>query len=100
LQPTSKIRASDAERKAVGALQVSEKEREMGSKPEKHTSGAEAHVDFAGFMYGLKPVPFNASRFPAACKALVDFAASTARLKSCPDTEPSRIFAGTSFFSA
>jgi hypothetical protein len=22
-------------------------------------SGAKAHVDFAGFMYGLKPVPFT-----------------------------------------
>jgi hypothetical protein len=24
-------------------------------------SGAKARVDFAGFMYGLKPIPFNTS---------------------------------------
>ena len=27
--------------------------------PEKHTSGAKAHDDFAGPIYGLKPVPFT-----------------------------------------
>jgi hypothetical protein len=32
----------------------------QGEKPEKHPSGAKARIDFAGFMYGLKPVPFTA----------------------------------------
>jgi hypothetical protein len=26
-------------------------------------SGAKAHVDFAGFTYGLKPVPFKTSTY-------------------------------------
>ncbi len=30
-------------------------------KNEKHTSGAKAHDSIAGFMYGLKPVPFRQS---------------------------------------
>jgi hypothetical protein len=41
----------------------------QGEKPEKHPSGAKARVDFAGFMYGLKPVPFTEMSFSAACEA-------------------------------
>jgi len=33
-------------------------------------SGAEAHVDIAGLMYGLKPVPFTVSTFSASCKVV------------------------------
>src|ERR1017187_9730577 len=37
-------------------------------------SGAKAHVDFAGFMYGLKPVPFKTltkSEFPKVSREIL-----------------------------
>jgi hypothetical protein len=52
-----------------GAKQAAEKGPILDRSCEKQTSGAKAHADFAGFMYGLKPVPFNASGFSAAFKA-------------------------------
>ena len=33
-------------------------------------SGAEAHVDIAGLMYGLKPEPFTVATFSASCKVV------------------------------
>jgi len=49
---------------------------------ERHTSGAEAHVDIAGQMYGLKPVPFTVSTFSASCTP-------------CPDTKQWEISLGS-----
>jgi hypothetical protein len=54
-----------------------------------YPSGAKAPVDFAGFMYGLKPVPFTGLSFSAACKAHINCEALAARLKSFPVTKPS-----------
>jgi len=64
---------------------------DLDEEHEKHTSGAKALGRFAGFMYGLKPVPFNASSSSAACKALGRFVAFSARLKPCPDTKQSEL---------
>jgi hypothetical protein len=33
-------------------------------------SGAKAHVDISGPMYGLNPVPFTVSTFSASCKVV------------------------------
>jgi hypothetical protein len=68
--------SEEPEKATSGAKQAAEKELILAGSCEKHTSGAEAHVDFTGLMYGLKPVPFNASSFSAVCKAP---AACTAR---------------------
>jgi hypothetical protein len=51
-----------------GPEEAGEKGEMQGEKPEKHPSGAKARVDFAGFMYGLKPVPFTEMSFSAACE--------------------------------
>jgi len=40
-----------------------------GEMPERHPSGAKAHADFAAFTARLKSCPFKAKRFSAACKA-------------------------------
>jgi hypothetical protein len=53
-----------------GAKQAAEKLLISPGKPEKHTSGAEAHVDFIGFMPGINPRPTARMSFSAACKAL------------------------------
>jgi hypothetical protein len=37
----------------------------------KHPSGAKARVDFAGFMYGLKPVPFKTSTYSEDPKSII-----------------------------
>jgi hypothetical protein len=55
------------------ALQAAEKGLLASKLPEEQTAGAEAQIDFA---------------------------AVTARLKSCPDTKPAEILAGTSFSAA
>jgi hypothetical protein len=41
----------------AGAQQAAEKGQISGEKLEKHTSGAEAHIDFIGFMPGINPRP-------------------------------------------
>ncbi|MGD0802400.1 MAG: hypothetical protein ABR906_13900 [Terracidiphilus sp.] len=41
-----------------------------GESEDDFPSGAKARIDFAGFMYGLKPVPFTESSFSAACKVV------------------------------
>jgi len=38
--------------------------------PERLPSGAKAHSDFGGLMYGLKPVPFTGASFSAACEVV------------------------------
>jgi hypothetical protein len=43
----------------AGASRAAGKTRILSETPEKHPSGAKARIDFAGFMYGLKPVPFT-----------------------------------------
>jgi hydrogenase expression/formation protein HypE len=45
------------------AEQAAGKKQVVRSIPEEHPSGAKARSDSAGFMYGLKPVPFNAPDF-------------------------------------
>jgi hypothetical protein len=52
-----------------GAEQAAEKGLFSREKPEKHPSGAEARVDFAVLTAQLKPCPFKATSFSAACKA-------------------------------
>jgi hypothetical protein len=63
----------------AGVERAAEKGLDLDEEHEKHTSGAKALGRFAGFMYGLKPVPFNASSFSAACKARGCFVAFAAR---------------------
>ena len=46
------------------------KTRDLGEIGEERPSGAEAHVDSAAFAARLKPCPFKAARFSAACKAV------------------------------
>ena len=41
----------------AGAQQAAGKGQISGEKLEKHTSGAEAHIDFIGFMPGINPRP-------------------------------------------
>jgi hypothetical protein len=72
------------EQQRPGPKEAAEKGGMQSKKPEKHPSGAKARVDFAGFMYGLKPVPFTEMSFSAACKARIDFADSTYGLKRVP----------------
>ncbi len=43
----------------VGAAPAAEEGRSLGEIDERHPSGAKALFDFAGLMYGLKPVPFD-----------------------------------------
>jgi hypothetical protein len=57
----------------AGAEQAAEKGRISGEKLEKHTSGAEAHIDFIGFMPGINPRPTARTSFSAACEAQVLF---------------------------
>jgi len=52
-----------------GPWEAAEKLLISPGKPEKHTSGAEAHVDFIGFMPGINPRPTARMSFSAACKA-------------------------------
>ena len=40
----------------------------MGNTGKEHASGAKALAGFAGFMYGLKPVPFKARLVPVKVK--------------------------------
>jgi hypothetical protein len=51
------------------AKQAAEKGQISGEKLEKHTSGAEAHIGFIGFMPGINPRPTARVSFFAACKA-------------------------------
>jgi len=55
--------------KLAGAKQVAEKGTILGQMPEKHASGPEGPFDSMAVMYELKPVPFRAMSFSAACKA-------------------------------
>jgi hypothetical protein len=62
-----------------------------GKFPERHTSGAKAHVDSAGLFVGVKTPTYQSrpaarTSFSAACKALVDFWALAARDPD-PDTK-------------
>ena len=75
---------TSSERLPSGAKQAAEKGHISGENFEKHTSGAEAHVDFIDFMPGINPRPTARIGFSAACKAHIQFAVSMARLKACP----------------
>jgi len=66
------------------ALLPAEKLDISGEIGETRASGANARVEPVGFVWGLRPPP------PSGAKARVDFAALTARLKSCPDTKRNR----------
>jgi hypothetical protein len=72
------------EERASEAKGAAEKLGIWGEIRGRHPSGAKAHVDIAGVMYGLKPVPFNDLSFPAACKARLYSELFAARLKSRP----------------
>jgi hypothetical protein len=52
-----------------GAKQAAEKPRRWCEHPGIRPSGPKGSTDFAGFMYGLKPVPFTENEFFAAYKA-------------------------------
>jgi hypothetical protein len=95
----------------AGAQQAAGKGQISGEKLEKHTSGAEAHIDFIGFMPGTNPrptarIPRPTVRmgFSAACKAHLFFGArsvpirrrSGQALKPCPDTKHLRVVPGVS----
>ena len=71
----------------AGPEQAAEKVLISPGKPEKHTSGAEAHVDFMGFMPGINPRPTARMSFSAACEARQLIQTVAARLKSCPITK-------------
>jgi hypothetical protein len=55
-----------------GVEQAAEKGRISSEKLEKHTSGAEAHIDFIGFMPGINPRPTARMSFPQHLKPGVD----------------------------
>jgi hypothetical protein len=55
------------------AEEAAEKRPSPAQNTQEHPSWAEARVDFAGFMYGLKPVPFSEGSFSAACLARLIF---------------------------
>jgi hypothetical protein len=74
-----------------GAKQAAEKGMISWPIPEGRPSGAKAHIDIAALTARLKPSPFKATSFSAACKAHIYFVAFTARLKSCPDTSCSSV---------
>ena len=57
------------EKRPSGAKQAAEEVLISPGKPEKHTSGAEAHVDVIGFVPGINPRPTARMSFSAACKA-------------------------------
>jgi hypothetical protein len=42
----------------------------LREKPETHTSGAEARVDFIGFIPGINPRPTTLMSFSGVCEAL------------------------------
>jgi len=50
--------------------EAAEKGQFLSEKPEKRPSGAKARIDFAGLMYGLKPVPFIESSFSASSEVV------------------------------
>ena len=60
---------TSSERLPSGAKQAAEKGHISGENFEKHTSGAEAHVDFIDFMPGINPRPTARISFSAACEA-------------------------------
>jgi hypothetical protein len=51
-----------------GTKEAAEKGRIPGEKLEEHTSGAEAHIDFIGFMPGINPRPTARMVFPQPVK--------------------------------
>jgi hypothetical protein len=67
-----------------GAKQAAEKGLISTKMPEKHTSGAKAHADFKPLTARLKPCPFKAISFSAACKAHVHFSAICGTTKVVP----------------
>jgi 23S rRNA (uracil1939-C5)-methyltransferase len=75
------------EKRSSGAKEAAEKGG-MGSEfPEKHPSGAKALIDFAAFTARLKSCPVTKPGFSAACKASVDFAGIMQGLKPPPPSE-------------
>src|SRR6202044_3589057 len=52
----------------ISFLQAAEKGFVSFERLEKHTSGAEAHVDLIGFMPGINPRPTARTSFSAACQ--------------------------------
>ena len=83
----------EIEEQPSGTKQAAEKWGTGEESSEKHTSGAKAPIDSAGFMPGLKSRPTARTSFSAACKARVDSAAPIPGLKS-------RLTARTSFSAA
>jgi hypothetical protein len=69
--------------KALAAKQAAEKGRVMDKMPKNIPQGLKP-VDSAGFMYGLKPVPFTEWSFSAACKAASSQVAPTAEAEAVP----------------
>ena len=51
-----------------GPEQAAEKGLISGERPEKHTSGAKAHIDSIGFIPGINPRPTARMSFSAACE--------------------------------
>jgi ceramide glucosyltransferase len=70
------------EAESSGARQGAEKGLISIPVPEKHPSGAKAHVDFAALAARLKPCPFKTSSFPAVCKDPVDSGALDVRAEA------------------
>ena len=71
-----------------GLIERAEQPKQVTRKsPDKSSSGAKARIDSGRVMRGLKPPPPSGSNVPAGAKARAVLAASTARLKSCPDTK-------------
>jgi ribosomal-protein-alanine acetyltransferase len=71
---------------------------DAGGTREEQTAGAKALVDSIGFVPGMNPRPTARTSHSAGAKALNPIAGSSARLKSCPDTEPCRAPDRSNFF--
>ena len=72
----------------AGAEQAAEKCRDSWENDGKRTSGAEARVDFVGFIAGDESPAYPISGFSASGEAPFILLALVARLKPCPFTKP------------
>jgi probable rRNA maturation factor len=71
-----------------GLIERAEAPKQVTRKaPDKSSSGAKARISSGGVMRGLKPPPPSRSTVSSGAKARAVLAASTARLKSCPDAK-------------
>jgi ribosomal-protein-alanine acetyltransferase len=85
------------EGRIAGAEQAAENSGTADKFPEKHTSGAKAPVGFVDLMPGINPWPTARESLSEAGKAEASIARSSAQLKPCPDTIPSRSDRGAGF---